>query len=144
MATTGGRFVVAAPVAEVHAFFADPHRRPQWQSSLRRIEDVSPADPGVGQSWVDVTAAGVRPRMETTEHDAPTRWAERGTWRGFEAWLGMDLAPTDGGTEVRWEMRLGATGPGRPLAAVLRRAAPYAIASDLRRAARILEHPPRL
>lgn len=134
-----GSLVIGAPLVEVFDFLSTPACRPEWQSSLRRVEDVAPAEPGVGQSWIDVTAAGVRPRMETTEHVPPTRWAERGTWGPFAAWLRLDLAPTDGGTEVRWELDLTATGSAGVLARVLKQAAPLAVASDLRRAARLLE-----
>ncbi len=140
-----GSLVVGAPLVEVFGYLSDPTRRPEWQSSLRRVEDVTPPAPGVGQRWTDVTAAGVRPRMETVEHEPPTRWAERGTWGPFAAWLRLDLAPADGGTRISWELELTATGPAGLLARVLRSAAPLAVAPDLRRAARVLEdrHRPR-
>ena len=65
-------------------YLADPRHRPEWQSSLARVEDVD-GEPRVGQTWVDVTTPGLRPAMETTELDRPHRWTERGTWRGFSA-----------------------------------------------------------
>lgn len=137
-----GSLVIGAPLVEVFDYLTDPTNRPEWQSSLRRVEEVTPAEPGVGQTWIDVTAAGVRPRMETTEHVHPTRWTEKGTWGAFEAWLRLELAPTDGGTEVRWTMDLTAGGPTSLVARALRTAAPLAIAADLRRAGRVLENRP--
>lgn len=134
-----GSLTIVAPTTAVFAYFADPQRRPEWQSSLRRVEDVTPAEPALGQSWTDVTAAMVRPRMRTTAYDPPSRWAEEGTWGPFTAWLRMDFAPQGAATHVSWEMDLTASGPAALAAAALRRAAPYAIAADLRAAARHIE-----
>ena len=58
-------------------YLVDPRNRLQWQSSLARVEDVD-GSPRVGQTWVDVTTPGLRPRMETTHLDRPHRWTERG------------------------------------------------------------------
>jgi hypothetical protein len=129
---TAVRFDVPAEVA--FAFLVDPANRPSWQSSLRRVEDVDPAEPVVGQTWTDVTSPGLRPAMETTELVPPTRWTERGTWRGVSAELTLTFAPDADGCLVTAEARV--TGPvvGRVLTAV----APYAIRSDLKRASRIL------
>ncbi|NPC96933.1 SRPBCC family protein [Nocardioides sp. zg-DK7169] len=127
------------PVAPEVAFdyLVDPRNRPAWQSSLARVEDVD-GEPRAGQTWVDVTSPGLRPRMETTELDRPHRWTERGTWRSFAAVLTLELAPAPGGCEIEATLSLHATGPARPLAAVLSRLAPYAVRADLRRAARLL------
>ena len=38
-------------------------------------------EPRVGQTWVDETKPGLKPRMRTTELDRPSRWSESGTWR---------------------------------------------------------------
>ena len=35
--------------------------RPEWQSTLRRVEQVD-GEPRVGQTWVDVTKPGIKPR----------------------------------------------------------------------------------
>ena len=53
---------IAFPVPCEVAFdyLADPARRPEWQSSLARVEDVD-GEPRVGQTWVDVTRPGLRP-----------------------------------------------------------------------------------
>lgn len=124
-----------APAGEVYAYFVDPHLRPEWQSSLRRVEDVV-GEGQVGTTWVDVTAAGVRPRMRTTLAEPGRAWAETGAWRGIEADLRLDLTPLVAGTRVvaTFEVR---TPPAlAPVGFVLRRLAPLGVRSDLRRAAR--------
>ncbi len=128
-------FAVAPEVA--FDYLVDPANRPEWQSSLAKVEDVS-GPIGVGQSWIDVTRPGIRPRMETTELDRPRRWSERGTWRSFSATLTLDFTPTDAGCEVGVTMALHGRGLARPVAALLGLVSPRAVAADLRHAARIL------
>ena len=136
------RFDVPAEVA--FDYLVDPHRRPEWQSSLRRVEDVDPGTPRVGQRWVDVTAPGLRPLMRTTELDRPDRWTERGHWRSWWAELTLEIEPAPGGCEVEPTMRIGARGPAALAARVLGLLAPLVVRADLRRAARILgDHPSR-
>lgn len=130
---TSVRFEVPAEVA--FAFLVDPANRPLWQSSLRRVEDVTPAAPAVGQTWTDVTSPGLRPAMVTTELEPPTRWTERGTWRRVSAELTLTFEPAaDGGCLVRADATVSGPWVGRVLTAL----APYAIRGDLKRAARIL------
>ena len=130
------RFAVRPEVA--FDYLADPANRAAWQSSLLRVEDVS-GPVAVGQSWIDVTAARVRPRMETTELDRPRRWSERGTWRGFSAVLTLTfVAVGTDACDVEVDMRLSGRGVARPVAALLGLVSPRAVASDLRRAAAIL------
>jgi hypothetical protein len=127
----------AVPAEVAFDYLADPRNRPQWQSSLARVEDVTGA-PRVGQAWTDVTRPGLRPAMRTTELDRPRRWTEVGRWRGFEAELTLAFAPAGAGCEVTPRMRVRATGLLAPIGWVADRAAPYAVRSDLRRAAAIL------
>jgi uncharacterized protein YndB with AHSA1/START domain len=115
-------------------YLADPRRRPEWQSSLARVEDVD-GEPRVGQTWVDVTRPGPRPRMQTTELDRPRRWAERGTWRGFSATLTLTFTETPTGCDVEPTMAVRGRGLRAPLVVVLGALAPYAVRSDLRHAA---------
>jgi len=131
--------VVAFDVPPEVAFdyLADPRNRPQWQSSLARVEDVD-GDVRVGQTWVDVTRPGVRPRMETTELDRPRRWTERGTWRGFDATLTLEFSATAGGCEVTPTMELHGRGLAAPVARLLSAVAPRAVRADLRTAASTL------
>ena len=119
--------VVAFPVPREVAFdyLVDPRNRPQWQSSLARVDGVT-GEPRVGQTWVDVTRPGLRPRMETTELDRPRRWTERGTWHGVVATLTLDFAETATGCDVTASFEI---------ARLLRVPALLAVRSDLRRAA---------
>lgn len=123
------------PPERLRAVLRDPARRPQWQSSLRRVEDVV-GDGAVGTTWRDVTWPGPRPAMRVTE-DGPTRWAETGEWCGVVAHLALDLAPAPGGTRLGVEADVV---PPRPLAWLrrpLEAAAARAVAADLRRAGRL-------
>jgi hypothetical protein len=128
-------FPVAAEVA--FDYLVDPRNRPQWQSSLRRVELVDDVV-AVGQRWVDVTAAGVRPAMRTTALDRPRSWTETGRWRTVDATLTLDFRPTAGGCAVTARFGVTATGLLRPIGPTVSRAAGPAVRADLRRAARIL------
>ena len=129
--------VFAAPVDVVFGYLSDPARRPEWQGSLRRIENLRGSGE-VGTTWRDVTALGARPRMEVTEVDAARSWAEVGRWRGIEARLRLGFAEFPTGTVVTATADVTTSLPQRPVGWVLRRLAPYAIRGDLRRAARAL------
>lgn len=133
---------VAAPLEDVRAYLADPRNRPQWQSSLHRIEHlaVGPNGPsGVGTRWIDVTKAGVKPAMVITE-SAARRWVERGDWGELTAELAMDFVAVDSGTMVDIKFEIKGKGWLSALAAqVLTRLAPAAVTADVRRAAVIVE-----
>ena len=131
----------AVPAARAFAYLSDPRHRPEWQSSLRRVELLGPdptAAPHVGQRWLDHTAAGIAPEMVTTELEPDAVWAESGRWRALEADLVLRFEPTGAGcrVEVAFEVR----GPGalRPLGWAATAAGLFAVRSDLRRAGRIL------
>jgi hypothetical protein len=130
------RFAVPADVA--FDYLVDPHRRPEWQSSLRRVEDVDAGAPSVGQRWVDVTVPGLRPRMETTVLDRPRTWTEVGRWRGIDAVLTLAFAPHGDGCRVTPTFRVTGRGAVRPLAWAVDRVAVLGVLPDLRRAARLL------
>ena len=125
------------PVDVAFDYLVDPRNRPQWQSSLRRVEAVD-GDVGVGQRWIDVTGPGLRPVMTTTELDRPTTWTERGVWRGVEATLTLRFTDDTAGCAVTADARVTGHGVARPLGPLLTRAAHLAVPGDLRRAARIL------
>ena len=127
----------AVPREVAFDYLVDPHRRPEWQSSLARVEQVD-GEVRAGQTWVDVTRPGLRPRMETTELDRPVRWSERGTWRGFAAVLTLDFAEAPAGCEVTATMQVSGRGATALPARVLGLLAPRAVRADLRRAARLL------
>lgn len=122
-----------------------PENRAAWQSSLKGVADVMGEDGVVGQSWTDLTRAGVKPRMELTDADRPFRWSERGTWHGFRAILTLTFTPVlgdpdapPGRCEVGASMEVRASGVLKPVGFVADRLAPLAVRSDLKRAARIL------
>ena len=118
----------------LRVFLRDPEQRPRWQSSLRRVADVRGAGE-VGSTWVDVTWAGLRPRMVVTE-DTASRWAETGTWRGWEANLVLDFLAGGRGTLLGVEADVV---PPRRLARLrgpIEALAARGIAGDLRRASR--------
>jgi uncharacterized protein YndB with AHSA1/START domain len=127
----------AAPVDVVFGYLSDPARRPEWQGSLRRIEALR-GDGSVGTTWRDVTAVGARPRMEVTEVDPGRSWAEVGHWRGIGAGLRLGFAEIPTGTVVTATVDVTSSLPLRPVGWVVRHLAPYAVRSDLRRAARAL------
>ena len=125
------------PTEVAFDYLADPRNRPQWQSSLRRVELLD-HEVAVGQRWTDVTAVGVRPRMETTVLDRPTTWTERGTWRALTATLTLTLVPISGRCRVAADFEVTGTGLARPFGPVLTHTARLAVPGDLRRAARFL------
>ncbi len=130
---------VHLPVSPEVAFdyLTDPDHRPAWQASLRSVEDVE-GPVGLGQSWTDVTVPGLRPRMQTTVYERPTRWAETGTWRGVTAELTLRFTASGAGCTVQVSTRFSATGAYRAVLPVLKLAAPVAARTDLRAAAQEL------
>jgi hypothetical protein len=95
-------------------------------------------EPRVGQTWIDVTAPRLRPRLETTELERPRVWSERGRWQGFDAVLTLDFAEAPGGCSVGPRLRVRGRGVWAPLAPMVRALAPYVVRADLRRAADVL------
>lgn len=131
-------------VEEVFAVLSDPARRPQWQSSLRRVELLTDGPTGVGTRWYDVTAApGVRPLMEITRYEPPRVWAESGAWGGVLATVTLAFegrADADGRPEtlVTAITEVEATSWRRPVAWGLALLGPAAMRHDLRRAGHLL------
>ena len=119
-------------------YLADPRHRPEWQSSLRRVELLDEGAPRVGMRWRDITAVRMAPELTITELEPNVLWAETGRWRAIEADLTLRFAPHRGGcsVDVEFEVR------GRRLPAAVgwaaSRAGLFAVRSDLRRAGRIL------
>lgn len=139
------RFAVVAagdaPPATTYAYLADPRTRPEWQSSLRRIDDLRVPDGGapgdLDTTWTDVTSAGVRPRMRVSEAEPGRVWAEVGEWRSVSAELRMLLEPHGSGTRVTAEVELRTPGLLAPVGWGLGLLAPVAVRADLRRAVRL-------
>ena len=131
---------VGAPPGAVFDYLSDPSRRPEWQSSLRSVELLDDGPPRLHTRWIDRTAVGARPRMQIVEMRRPGTepgvWREVGRWRGLRAELTLTFAAGGTGTVVAGTFRIDGWLPVR---LVLQALARPAIASDLRRAARILE-----
>lgn len=126
------------PVARVFDYLADPRNRPEWQSSLRRVELLGTRTTGVGTRWRDVTWAGVRPEMRVVTHEPQQAWAEEGTWRGLTAFLLIVFVEQGDETDLEISVRLRGSGLWRIPAAGAGLLTPAALRSDLGRADRIL------
>ncbi len=135
--TTTVRYAV--PVHEAFAYLADPRNRPEWQSSLRRVELLDEGEPRAGLRWRDHTAVRMAPEMVITELEPDVLWAETGRWRGIEADLTLRFAPHRGGCSVDVEFGVRGHGVLRPVGWAASGAGLLAVRSDLRRAGRILE-----
>ena len=132
------------PVAAAYAYLADPRTRPEWQSSLKAVEDVRGSGE-VGTTWTDVMGIGARPRMEITRAEPDRAWAETGRWRSFRMDLLLTFVPAtvDGaeGTRLVAEVDLALPTALRPFGPLLKVAAPPAIGADLRKALRLAVAP---
>jgi uncharacterized protein YndB with AHSA1/START domain len=119
-------------------YLADPHNRPEWQSSLRAVDEVDDGEPHAGMHWRDVTKVGVKPQMQLTEVTPFRTLAEVGTWRGVDAVLTLRFVKVASGTRLTAEGRVIGRGPFALAAAVAGRLAPGAVEADLRRASEAL------
>lgn len=137
MRTVGGTVAFAVPPEVAFDYLVDPANRPAWQSSLAAVDDVV-GEPGLGQTWTDVTKPGLRPAMRTTAHDRPRHWAEAGTWKAVTAVLDLTFTPTATGCDVAFRFRITGPGPVRLLGLAVSYASLLPVRADLRSAARIL------
>jgi polyketide cyclase/dehydrase/lipid transport protein len=131
---SGGRVGFGVRREVAFDYLVDPRNRPEWQSSLTRVSAVV-GEPAVGQTWIDETRPGLKPRMRTTVLDRPWRWSESGEWRFVRADLTLTFADLPGGCSVAYRFRIHALGPLGVAATLV--SAP-AVGADLRRASRIL------
>ena len=130
-----GSVAFEVPAEVAFDYLVDPRHRAEWQSSLRRVEDVD-GEPRLGQTWTDVTKPGLRPAMRTDVLERPRLWSESGTWQFVRADLTLRFEPVgEQACDVRFEFRIHALGPlGLAATAV----SVPAVGADLRRAARLL------
>ncbi len=126
------------PKEVAFVYLADPRNRPDWQSSLARVEMLSGGEPRVGMRWRDHTKARIVPEMEITAMEPNEVWAESGTWRGIRATLELvfESAPTGCTVDVRF--RVTGRGALRVLGLPITVAGVPPVLADVRRAARIL------
>ncbi|MCW2846117.1 MAG: Polyketide cyclase / dehydrase and lipid transport [Marmoricola sp.] len=134
--TTSVEYDVPVPVA--FAYLADPRNRPEWQSSLRRVDLIDEGEPRVGQRWLDVTSARIVPEMVITEMETDVLWAETGRWKGISADLTLGFSPRAGGCSVAVAFGVHGRGLLRPVGWAATGAGLFAVRSDLRKAGRIL------
>jgi hypothetical protein len=134
------RVQVTFPVPREQAFdfLVHPRNRTRWQSSLREVGEVQPLPPQVGTRWSERAVGGVVSRMRLTVVDRPRTWAETGTFRGITMALTLSFAEAPGGCLVAADVSFHAHGPWRVVAPLAARIFPFAIRSDLARAARLL------
>ncbi|MEP9395567.1 SRPBCC family protein [Gordonia sp. VNK1] len=138
------RVDIDAPVDVAFGYLTDPDHRPEWQSSLSRIDDVvamgsRPGD--VGSSWRDITRVPlVRPAMEVVTNEPCRRWAEIGRWGPVDAELVLEFAsPAEDRTSVTATAVMTVPTVAAPTLYVLRLITPAALRSDLKRAAALLK-----
>jgi len=130
-----GSVAFEVPAEVAFDYLVDPRHRAEWQSSLRRVEDVD-GEPRLGQTWTDVTKPGLRPAMRTDVLERPHLWSESGTWRFVRADLTLRFEPVgEEACDVRFAFRIHALGP---LGLVASAVSVPAVRSDLRRASQIL------
>ncbi len=134
----GGEVGFDVPVDVAFRYLADPRNRPEWQSSLRRVEVLDDGEPRVGTRWLDHTSVGLTPAMTITALVPDELWWEDGVWRGIRAVLQLHFAPRDGGCRVEFCFAVVGRGVLRPLGWVATGAGVLAVRSDLRRANRKL------
>ena len=127
------------PLHDAFTYLADPRNRPEWQSSLRRVELIDEGAPRIGFRWLDHTAVGMAPEMVITELETDVLWAESGRWRAIEADLTLRFAPHREGCSVDAEFVVRGGGYLRPVGWAASAVGLFAVRSDLRRAGRILE-----
>lgn len=131
-----------APLDVTFDYLANPANRPEWQSSLRRVDDLRPIGDragDVGTSWTDVTVVpGVSPRMEVTACESRRQWREIGRWRSVDAVLTLTFAEREGGTDVHAEAVLTVPALAGMVLTATRWPAAQAVRADLERAARLL------
>jgi uncharacterized protein YndB with AHSA1/START domain len=127
------------PPEVLFRYLADPRNRPEWQSSLRTVEDVDQGDPHEGMQWRDVTKVGIKPHLRITELVPFRTLSEVGTWHGVEGELALRFVKVVDGTRVTAEGRVSGRGPFAVAAAVAGRWAPATIKADLERASANLD-----
>jgi uncharacterized protein YndB with AHSA1/START domain len=119
-------------------YLADPHNRPQWQSSLKAVADVDAGEPHAGMHWRDITKVGIKPHLQLTELVPFRTLSELGTWHGVDGLLTLRFVKSGDGTRLTAEGRVIGRGPFAVAAAVAGRLAPATIRADLERASRLL------
>jgi carbon monoxide dehydrogenase subunit G len=83
---------IQAPRTAVFDFLGDPEQRPRWQTSIKTLELESEGPPGIGVRWQESVRGAGTFRMEISEFERPTRWAERLESQAFSGTVAMTFA----------------------------------------------------
>jgi uncharacterized protein YndB with AHSA1/START domain len=134
----GGEVSFDVPVEVAYEYLADPRNRPQWQSSLRRVEILDEGEPRVGMRWRDHTVAGIHPEMEISAMEPGELWAETGQWRAISAFLMLTFETHPTGCTVDVAFRVQGRGVLAPVGWLATAAGMLPVMSDIKRAARLL------
>ncbi|MGD7790232.1 SRPBCC family protein [Propionibacteriaceae bacterium Y1700] len=129
---------LAASLSDVFVLLSDPRRRPEWQSSLRRVIMLDPGTPRIGTRWRDVTVIGAQPELEITEWETDRRWTEVGRWHGVTVVGTLTFSPVDQCCTVNATATITAPGWRIPIGWGAALLAPRGIRHDLHRAGRLL------
>ena len=90
---------IQAPRSAVFDFLGDPAKRQRWQTSIKALALESEGPPRLGVRWQESVRGAGTFRMEISECERPTRWAERIESRAFSGTVAMTFAE-DGDTTV--------------------------------------------
>ncbi|SDS98324.1 Polyketide cyclase / dehydrase and lipid transport [Nocardioides scoriae] len=126
------------PAEVAFDYLSDPTHRPEWQSSLRRVEVLDPGPAHDGQRWLDHTAVGLVAAMRTTAYAPATEWSETGTWRGIAADLTLRFEPHGSGCRVHAEFSVHGRGAWSAIGVAATTVGLPAVRADLATAGRIL------
>jgi uncharacterized protein YndB with AHSA1/START domain len=94
---------IAATPAEVYAFLAEPANLPRWQAGMVSAERTSPPPTVVGSTArvvLELMGQQVTAEITVREAEPERRLALAASMSGMGVVATLDLAPTDGGTEI--------------------------------------------
>ena len=94
---------IAATPAEVYAFLAEPANLPRWQAGIVAAERTSPAPTVVGSTArvvLELMGQQVGAEIRVREAEPGRRLTLASSVSGMGVVASLDLAPSDGGTEI--------------------------------------------
>jgi uncharacterized protein YndB with AHSA1/START domain len=94
---------IAATPAEVYAFLAEPANLPRWQAGMVSAERTSPPPTVVGSTAkvvLELMGQQVTAEITVREAEPERRLALAASMSGMGVVATLDLAPSDGGTEI--------------------------------------------
>ena len=94
---------IAATPAEVYAFLAEPANLPRWQAGMVSAERTSPPPTVVGSTArvvLELMGQQVTAEITVREAEPERRLALAASMSGMGVVATLDLAPSEGGTEI--------------------------------------------